>query len=217
MKYFNKEFISFFKELEKNNSKEWFHSNKKQYEEFVKIPMQQFVADVVVELQKFDAEIIVEPKKCIGRINRDIRFSKDKTPYKICSFANITKGHKSDPIPIIAFQMGAKDLGIMSGYYQPIKERLKSIRDKIKSDPKQFKKLYTAKEFVSKYGSIQGEANKRIPPEYKDTFKSEPLIANKQFYFVKEFNQDIILSDQLLPLIVDYWKASKPLNNFFTM
>jgi len=85
--------------------------------------------------------------------------------------------------------MGAKDLGIMSGYYQPTKERLKSIRDKIKSDPKQFQKLYTTKEFVSKYGSIQGEANKRIPPDSKE----------------------------LLPSIVDYWQAAKPLNDFFTM
>jgi len=89
---------------------------QKRYEGHVKKPMQHFVTDVVGELQQLDPEIIVEPKKCIGRINRAIRFSKDKTPYKIRSFAHITKGEKTDPIPVIAFQMGAKDLGIISGF-----------------------------------------------------------------------------------------------------
>ena len=216
MQYFTKDFLQFFSELQDNNKKEWFHSNKKWYEEAVKVPMQQFVMDVLLELNKLDSEIVIEPKKYIGRINKDIRFSKDKTPYKIRSFAHITKGEKADPIPAIAFQMGAKDLGIMSGYYKPTKERLKVIRDRIKADPETFQKLYTEKNFVSKYGSIQGEENKRIPPEYKEVFKVEPLISKKQFYFVKEFKQDILLTDELLPLIVDYWKAAKPLNDFFT-
>jgi len=217
MKYFTKEFIQFFQELEKNNTKEWFHNHKKQYETFVKKPMQHFVTDVVGELQKLDSEISVEPKKCIGRINRDIRFSKDKTPYKIRSFAHITKGEKVDPLPVIAFQMGANDIGIMSGFYSPSKERIKSIRDMIMEDVKTFQKLYSAQGFVSKYGSIQGEANKRIPKEYKETFVTEPLIANKQFYYVKELANDVILTDELLPLIVGFWKAAKPLNDFLSM
>ncbi len=133
MKYFEKGFIQFFTDLENNNNKEWFHSNKKKYETFVKKPMFQFVSDTISELQKLDNEIVIEPKKCIGRINRDIRFSKDKTPYKIRSFAQIYKGEKSDPTPVVAFQMGAKDIGIMSGFYNPQIERLKEIRESLKS------------------------------------------------------------------------------------
>lgn len=216
MAYFTKEFSDFFLELEENNNKEWFHSNKKRYEGYVKIPMQNFVTDVVAELQKFDSNISVEPKKCIGRINRDIRFSNDKTPYKIRSFAHITKGDKMDPLPVIAFQMGAKDLGIMSGFYNPPKERLRSIKEKIQSNPDKFKKLYSDKDFMETFGTIQGEAFKRIPPEHKETYAKESLIANKQFYFVKEFSSDVILSDDLLPLVLNYWKAAKPLNDFLS-
>lgn len=214
MAYFTNGFLDFFLELEENNNKEWFHSNKKRYEEHVKKPMQNFVSDVVAELQKFDSDIFVEPKKCIGRINRDIRFSNDKTPYKIRSFAHITNGEKMDPLPVIAFQMGAKDLGIMSGFYNPPKERLKSIKENIQSDTDQFQKLYSDKDFMETFGTIQGEAFKRIPPEYKETHEKEPLIANKQFYFVKEFAPDVILTDDMLPLVITYWKAAKPLNDF---
>jgi len=216
MKYFTKEYIQFFDELEKNNNKEWFHKNKKRYEQHVKEPLNKFVSDVVAELQKLDPYIDIDPKKCIKRINKDVRFSKDKTPYKIRSFVHIYKGDKMDPITAVAFQMGAKNMGIMNGYYMPTKERLLHIRDKIQSQPAEFKKLYSAKDFTEKYGDIKGEANKRIPAEYQETFNQEPLIANKQFYFMKEFDSDLILNDKLLPTIVDYYKAAKPLNDFFS-
>lgn len=216
MKYFDNEFLKFFAELESNNSKDWFHANKKRYETYVKNPMKHFVTDVIAELQKLDTEITVEPKKCIGRINRDIRFSKDKTPYKIRTFAHIAKGEKTDPLPVIAFQMGANDIGIMSGFYNPPKERLKDIRFNIVTDPETFKNLYSNPEFKEKYGNIQGDSIKRIPTEYKEGVEKEPLVANKQFYYVKEFNSDVLLTDDLLPLILDYWKVAKPLNDFLS-
>ena len=216
MKYFDDEFIMFFKDLEKNNNKTWFHNNKKRYEKHVKEAMLTFVTDVLAELKKLDDDIVVEPKKCIGRINKDIRFSKDKTPYKVRTFAHIIKGEKADPLPSIAFQMGAYDLGIMSGFYNPPKERLTAIRANILADPNKFKALHTDNNFIEKFDVIKGDAIKRIPAEYKEGFKVEPLIANKQFYYVKEFKADIILTDELLPLIIDYWKAAKPMNDFLS-
>jgi uncharacterized protein (TIGR02453 family) len=216
MTYFTKDFIQFFSELEKNNNKEWFHSNKKRYNQFVKNPMKQFVSDVVDELHKIDSEILIDPNKCIARINRDTRFSNDKTPYKTRTFGHIYKGDKSDPIPVIAFQLGAKNIGFMTGFYNPSKERLKSIRDKIKADIVSFQSLYSSKEFKDNYGSIKGDANKRIPPEYMEAFEKEPLIANKQFYYMKEFKSDVLLSDELLPLLIKHYYAAKPLNDFFS-
>jgi uncharacterized protein (TIGR02453 family) len=139
MKYFTREYIQFFEELEKNNNKEWFHSNKKRYNKHVKEPLMQFVTDVITELQKLDPQIDIDPKKCIKRINKDVRFSKDKTPYKMRSFVHIYKGDKMDPITAVAFQMGAKNMGIMNGYYMPTAERLQHIRDKIQSDPEDLK------------------------------------------------------------------------------
>ncbi|MEL6537771.1 MAG: DUF2461 domain-containing protein [Bacteroidota bacterium] len=216
MKYFTQEFILFFGELEENNTKEWFHANKKRYEAHVKKPMVTLVTDAVQALQELDHDIVIDPKKCIGRINRDIRFSADKTPYKIHSFAHISKGEKADPLPAIAFQMGAKDFGIMSGFYNPPKERLKDIRANILRDPAKFRELYSHPDFADKYGTIKGEAIKRIPSEYKECFDTEPLITNKQFYYVREFTSDILLTDELLPTIIDYWQAARPMNAFLS-
>jgi len=67
-----------------------------------------------------------------------------------------------------------------------------------------------------KFGSIQGEAYKRIPPELQSTFEKEPLIANKQFYYVAEKDAKFALSDNLNDVIVDYWLTAKPLNDFFS-
>jgi uncharacterized protein (TIGR02453 family) len=216
MIYFTKDFINFFNDLEKNNNKEWFHANKKRYETYVKKPMQEFMTDLIAELQKFDVEIDADPKKCIGRINRDVRFSNDKTPYNVRMMAHIYKGTKTDPLPVIAFQLGATEMAIMSGYYNPEKEKIQRIRDKIKSDTATFKKIYSDKEFVSKFGTICGESLKRIPAEYQETFELEPLVANKQFYFMKKLNSDLILTDELLRVLIDHYKVAKPVNEFFS-
>jgi uncharacterized protein (TIGR02453 family) len=216
MIYFTKEFIQFFSELEKNNNSEWFHTNQKRYETHVKKPMLRLLTDLLAGLQKLDWEIDVDPKKCIGRINRDVRFSKDKTPYNVKIFGHIHKGSKTDPVPVIAFQMGANEMGIMTGYYTPEKEKISSIRDKIKSETATFKKIYSDQVFVTMFGSICGERLKRIPPEYKETFEQEPLVANNQFYCVKKLNIDIIFTDELLPVLIDHYKAAKPLNDFLS-
>ena len=213
MQYFTKEYIKFFKELEKNNSKEWFHDNKKRYENHVRNPMIAFIEDLIIEMNKIDPEINPDPKKCLGRINRDIRFSKDKTPYNKHMWAHIGKGSRQDPIPGIAFRFG-KDCGVMTGYYSPSKERLSHIRDRIKSDLKTFQKLKSNKKFVGKYGEIKGETYKRIPPELQDVYEKEPLILNKQFYYYAEHKADFVTSKNLLKEIMNYWKAAKPLNDF---
>ena len=96
MQYFTEDFINFFKELAANNHKEWFHENKKRYESSVKKPFTVFVGKMIEEIQKVDADLMIEPKDCILRINRDIRFSKDKTPYNLHYTAFISRGGKKD-------------------------------------------------------------------------------------------------------------------------
>lgn len=214
MQYFTKEYTKFFRELEKNNNKEWFHANKKRYDGEVRKPMIAFVEDLIVAMQKHDPEIRPIASKCLGRINRDIRFSKDKTPYNQHLFAHISKGTKDEPIPGIAFRFGGRDCGVMTGYYQPSKTKLEDIRHKIKTDLKTFQKLKSSKKFVTKFGEIKGEAYKRIPKELLDTHDKEPLIANKQFYYVDEKKADFVTSKTLLKEIMEYWLAAKPLNDF---
>ena len=217
MQYFTKDYIEFFKDLSKNNNKEWFHDNKKRYDNSVKKPFLNFTVDLIDEVNKIDKEINLDAKKCISRINRDIRFAKDKTPYNLHLNAHITKGDpKINPYPIIAIRFGGFEAGIMSGHFKPSKERLLSIRNEIKDNTKAFNKLYTAKTFVEKFGKIQGDANKRIPVEFQETFKAEPLVANKQFYYMSEQKPDFITKNDLISTIMEHWECAKPLNEFIT-
>lgn len=215
MAYFTQDSIDFFNELEKNNTKEWFDKNRKRYETSIRKPMLSLVEDLIEEMKKYDSEFDQDAKKCLGRINRDIRFSDDKTPYNTHFFASIAKGTKENPIAGIAFRFAGHDFGIMSGYYQPSKEKLSDIREKIIGNLSKFQKLKSNKDFVEKFDSIQGEAYKRIPLELQSTFEKEILIANKQFYYVAEKDEKFALTNNLKEHIISYWMAAKPLNDFF--
>jgi len=216
MSYFNKDYTKYFRDLEKNNNKEWFAENKDRYKKSVREPMIAFVEDLIQAMQKYDKEFNPVAAKCLSRINRDIRFSKDKTPYNTHMHAHITKGTKESPLPGIAFRLGANDAGIMAGYYMPSKEKLLSIRTKIANNLKGFQKLKENKKFVEKFKTIQGEALKRIPKQFQETYEKEPLIANKQFYYVAHKKASFTQSENILEEIMECWHAAKPLNDFFS-
>ena len=217
MKYFTTDFVEFFKDLAKNNHKEWFHENKKRYESSVKNPFTLFLKDLITEIQKFDKDILIEPKDCMGRINKDIRFSKDKTPYNLQYTAFISKvGKKDKSIPGIYLRFSPEEIGIMAGCYSVSKEQLLGIRNTIQKDLKQFKTLYSDKTLIDKFGVIQGEEHKRIPKEFHTTYEKELLIAKKQFYIVAMRETELLTSDNLIKEIMDYWHTAKPLNDYLT-
>jgi uncharacterized protein (TIGR02453 family) len=217
MTYFTTDFTEFFKDLAANNHKEWFHKNKKRYETSVKKPFTLFLNDLILEIQKYDQKLILEPKDCILRINKDIRFSKDKTPYNLHYTAFISKGGKKNKsIPGLFLRFGPEEIGIMAGCYNLPKEQLLRIRNTIQSDIKHFKLLYSDKNLIGKFGQIQGEEHKRIPKQFKETFKEEPLIAKKQFYVVAIRQSKMIYNDNLINEMMAYWHAAKPLNDFLT-
>jgi uncharacterized protein (TIGR02453 family) len=118
----SKEYVSFFKKLSANNNTEWFNANKKKYEQDVKAPFYQLVQEVIDLMKKLDPAIKVEPKDCVFRINRDIRFSNDKNPYKNYMAAVVSAGGRKDTTtPGIYFHVEANTLSIAGGSYAPPK------------------------------------------------------------------------------------------------
>lgn len=217
MSYFTKDFLDFFKELSANNHKDWFHENKKRYESSVKKPFAAFLNDLFDEIRKHDTEFKVEGKDCIARINRDIRFAKDKTPYNTHYTAFASRGGKKNKdIPGIFLRFGPEETGIMGGCYMPPKEQLYGIRKAIGSNIPKFRKLIEEKDFVSKFGSIVGDEHKRIPLEFQEVHKKEPLIAKKQFYYVAQREPELILRKDLIDEIMSYWHTARPINEYFT-
>lgn len=216
MQYFNKSFISFFKELEKNNNKEWFDAHRDIYEQEIKKPFEKFTLDLSHALKKLDDEILVDTKNSIFRINKDVRFSKDKSPYKLNRSCAISKhGKKDHGSPGYYVELSAKKIGLAGGAWAPSPEHLDKIRQEIAYNLKEFKKLTQDKKFIASFGEIQGDKNKKIPKEYITEAAEQPLIYNKQFYYWKELPATLITSDNLLETIIADFKTVIALNKFF--
>lgn len=216
MKYFTKEFLNFFIELAPNNNKEWFDENRKRYHDVVKEPFDKFVGDLLKEMAKKDKELKgIEAKDCVFRINRDIRFSKDKTPYKLNRSAAISKGGRKDTSsPGLYFEFTPEHARVYTGAYQPSKEQLEAIRDEIASNLDKFNKIVTDKEFVNTFSEVHGEKNARLPKELKLASEKQPLLFNKNFYIYHTFPAEIILKDNLIEALLKPYDVATPFINF---
>lgn len=217
MAFFEKDFLDFFIELAGNNHKDWFDANRKRYEKSVKDPFKVFVQHMVDLIAKEDKRFVgLEAKDCIFRINRDIRFSKDKTPYKTYLSAVISpKGKKSDSVHGIYFEFGPEHLRAYGGIYEIDKEKIERIREAIASDIKGFQKLYQAKEFKDLFGEVLGEKNKIIAKDVKKAAEEEPLIYNKQWYFYTQFEPEVLMSEDLDQVILKCFRVGKPIEDYF--
>ena len=215
MTYFSPEFAQFFKDLAANNHKEWFDENRKRYEKEVKEPFKKLVEDLIVAMRKDEPELLVEAKDCIFRINRDIRFSKDKTPYKTNVSAVIAPGGRKDMSnPGMYIELGPEKMAVYGGLYQPDKQLLADVRWHIAENADAFKKAYTDKNFVKHYECIRGEQNKRLDKDFLEVAEKEPLLYNKQFYYYEHIPASIYTSDKLLEIILESYYASNPVKEF---
>lgn len=216
MSYFNNAFIKFFKELSKNNKTEWFNENRKTYEKEVKEPFSFFVEEMIQRIRKkYEPEIKIKLSDAIMRINKDIRFSKDKTPYNTHVSANISLfGKKDKSYPGFYFQFSHDKIMIYGGVYMVETSTLKILRNHIAENLKDFAAAYNDKNFKEKFGVIQGEKHKRVPEEFQSTAVKEPLIANKQFYYMAELKPDLLINNELPDKLMEYYLAGKKLNDF---
>lgn len=217
MQYFEKDFVDFFEELEKNNNKEWFDENRKRYLKNIKKPFEDFVTDMIAELALDDFNITMQAKDAIFRINKDIRFSKDKSPYKLHMAAHITVGSKKDTFyPGFYMQLGREGVSLGGGIYMADKDTIQSFRTYIANNIQEFQELIKDKDFIKHYGALQGEKNKVLPKEFKEIVKKEPMIANKQLYYWTDLNRELIYSDKLKETLLEYYFAGKKIKDFLT-
>ena len=208
-------FKKFFKDLSSNNTTAWFNENRKVYEKEVKAPFAAFTENMIQRINKHEPAINIKAGEAIMRINKDVRFSKEKTPYNTYVAANISEfGKKDKSYPGFYFQLSHDKLVIFGGAYMMEPATLQKVRQYIMKDPKGFAAAYNDKDFKKKYGSIKGEVSKRIPEEFQKFSAQEPLIANKQFYYSTELKPDIIYKDDLPDVMMEYYVAGKKLNEF---
>ena len=217
MAYFSPDYLEFFKELAGNNNKEWFDLNRQRYETVVREPFKNFIGQLIAEMAKTEPELNIEPKEAIFRINRDIRFSKDKTPYKLNNSAIISPaGRKDKNNPGIYLEFGPEKLGVYGGIYMPSPTQVQKVRAYMLQNLDEWEGLLHESEFREAYGEILGEKSKRIPKEFRAAAEKQPLLYNKQWYYHADLSPDVILNENLMDVILKLWKKAQPVKNFLS-
>ena len=217
MSFFSPDYLQFFIELAANNNKDWFDLNRKRYEQNVKKPFTVFVQHIIDQLAKNDKTFKeLEAKECIFRINRDIRFSKDKSPYKMmCSAVVAPEGKKSKAVNGVYFEFGPEHMRVYGGVYEIEKEDLESVREGIAQDISKFQRAYQNPIFEKTFGEILGDKNKVLPAHLREAASIEPLIFNKQWYFYTQFEPETILKENLDEIVMNCYEAGRPVESYF--
>ncbi len=217
---FSEETLNFFAKLKQKryNNKEWFDKHRDIYELYVKEPMRSLLVNLSPELKKIDERIVVSPKS-IFRINRDIRFKKDKTPYKEHYSAAITFDRlKSPELPLFYFHISSDEFFFAAGQYSTDNNLINKLRRKIISNEDKFLSIIHRKEFTSLFGKVCGESLVNVPTEYRNNLKlkdeTKTLIKMKQMYVSKSYKPEKGLNSSLLELIVKNISITKDFTKF---
>ncbi|MEO9966060.1 MAG: DUF2461 domain-containing protein [Reichenbachiella sp.] len=206
--------VKFLKELSANNTKEWFDQNRKTYES-CRVEFVDLVSKIIHEISKFDPELTgVDPKKCVFRINRDIRFSKDKTPYKTNFGALMGANGKKTEGTGFYIHLASGQSFAGGGIYMPQPEMLAAIRQEIDYNPDRLKELISSQEFKQTFDEIRGDKLKTAPKGYPKDHPNIELLRLKSFYVVKEFSDKEITADGFFDELISTYKKAYEFNKY---
>lgn len=221
---FDKEALKFLKDLKSpsKNNKEWFDRNRERYETFLKEPMKHLIDTLADEIKKTDPDIVVNYKS-IFRINRDIRFSKIKTPYKTVSSAAFAFGMvKSAEIPQFYFHFSSDEFLLASGQYSMDQDHLKRIRRHIAENFDEYESIVKNSRFKRRYGDVQGESLSRLPKEFAATGgrelkpAMEKALMMKQYYVFETDKPEVVLNEKIVKRITDGIELTYDFTKFLT-
>ena len=211
----SKNYTSFFKELAQNNHKEWFHANKKRYEQDVKAPFLDLLEAILPTLRSWDNRILEDPKKALFRINRDVRFSRDKSPYNLIMKAGFSPYGKKSVFPGYYLGIDAESVHVGGGLFMIQPPELKKLRTHIASDLSSFLEIVDSGKFRSRFGNLKGEKAKRLDKELLPAAEQSDLLFNKQFYAMTEVPLESHYDSGDLPEeITAFFEEIRPLNTF---
>lgn len=209
--------IQFLKKLEKNNTKPWFDANRHLYEA-AKADFLQLTAQVLKETAKFDTSIAhLQPKECVFRINRDVRFSKDKSPYKTNIGMSIARGGKKGNFAGYYFHLEPGKSFVGGGLYMPMPDDLKKLRQEIDYNFADFQKIVQHKNFRAVYGDLDLSSElslSRAPKGYEEDNPAIQYIKLKSFIATNTIADSTLTDKSLVKQITQSFKALHPLLNF---
>lgn len=209
--------LSFLSDLRKNNNREWFLENKSRYQH-AQDQFRLFIDLVIAELNRFDKDIGIQTAKdCQFRINRDVRFSNNKEPYKNNFGAFIAKGGRKSKYAgyYIHVEPDASFLG--GGIYMPESPVLQTIRNSIYENTDEFKQILSNPSFQKYFKDIYGEKLIGAPKGFPKEFEDIALLKHKHYAVGYTVENSFWYSDNLLEKVMDVFRSQYPFNAFLNM
>ena len=214
----HKNTLKFLKDLKLNNSKEWLDGNKKTYEN-AKSDILTLTAELITSLSEIDTTILnahLDPKKCITRLNRDLRFAKDKTPYKTDYYIVLNKNGKNSASAFYYLHIEPGNCFVGGGLYNPQPDELKKIRQEIDYSFDEWTDIINDKIFKKTFKSSINSPGvlSRTPKEFDDTNKANEFLKMKGFYTMEKLTDKEVMLQDTFEKINSYFKITKPLVDF---
>jgi uncharacterized protein (TIGR02453 family) len=205
-----KSVLDFLSSLQKHNEKAWFDEHRNTYET-AKTEFEGLVTHLIAEINDFEDLGNLAPKDCIMRIYRDIRFSKDKSPYRTSMAASITAGgRKSTRMGYYLHVEPNNHTMVAGGLYMPTSSQITQFRESIAENASEFRDIIGAPNFKQYFGSVQGASLKSTPQGYTRDHPEIDLLRMKQVIVMRPFPDDQVLSEEFPTLVVQTCKAMKP-------
>lgn len=209
--------LKFLKDLKKNNNKPWFDAHRKEYEA-AKSDFGQFIQTVIDKHGKNDDTIShLKAKDCLFRINRDVRFSKDKSPYKTNMGAYINRGGKKSLYGGYYFHCEPGQSFVGGGLWMPMPPELSKVRQEIDYNLANFKKIISSKKFKSVYEGISHDAEytlSRVPKGYEADNPAAEYLKLKSFVAMSKVSDAELNSKDLVKRITSAFEALQPMLEF---
>ena len=210
MSKINPDVITFYKELSENNTREWFEPQKKRFKS-LELEIKQYVEEIKNNLNETDE---IEHAK-IFRIYRDVRFSKNKTPFKT-HFGISFHRKKPDLRGGYYIHISPGNSFIATGFWNPDKDDLYRIRKEMEVDAKEFREIINKDKFKFHWGNLQGEEVKTAPKGFSKEHPDIDMIRKKQFLFIKKFSDQDVLARNFSGQIITHFKAIRPFFDHMT-
>jgi uncharacterized protein (TIGR02453 family) len=215
--YFTPALFEFLYELRVNNNRDWFLENKQRYVSEVRDPALRFIGDVGPALQRISPHVLADPRPVGGslfRINRDIRFSADKSPYKTAvgmSFGHDRGGHGAAPGYYLHLAPGESFGG--GGMYHPDRESLTMIRDAIVGDPQEWRAVVEDPGFAPAFAPM-GDVLKRAPQGYDPKHPFIEHLKRKNFVWHLPLADAEVCGPELMERFVTLCRVASPFHRF---
>jgi len=210
MSKINPDVITFYKELSENNTREWFEPQKKRFKS-LELEIKKYAEEIKNNLNETDE---IEHAK-IFRIYRDVRFSKNKTPFKT-HFGISFHRKKPDLRGGYYIHISPGNSFIATGFWNPDKDDLYRIRKEMEVDAKEFREIINKDEFKFRWGNLQGEEVKTAPKGFSKKHPDIDIIRKKQFLFIKKFSDKDVLAINFDKQIITHFQAIRPFFDHMT-